>query len=212
MVAIGNGKAAGLDRIPGTIRLPIPWLKALLLLWLLAGPVRASAAVEISFHSRDFGSTYPHAFIALRGTLDATGERVEGDYGFTVRHLVGPSILVGPVGGQVISEGPVYVARGRRHFALILSDDEYRRVMRLVDRWRNLPQPSYDLRRRTCVTFVAEVAAILGLEIAVDGALLRRPRAFLDRVWLANRPIILARARPAAGLGPRPGAAAAHRR
>lgn len=164
----------------------------MLCLW--AGP--AEAAVEIRFHSKDFGASFPHAFIVLEGTLDATGERVGENYGFTVRNQIGPSVLFGPVQGEVVSEGATYVANSNTHFALTLSDDEYRLVMALVERWRTLPQPSYRLDNRNCVSFVAEVATLLGLTAETRG-LMRRPRAFLDRVRIANTASIAARSLPA---------------
>jgi hypothetical protein len=156
---------------------------ALSLLW----PAAAQAAVEIGFHSRAMGSSFPHGLIVLRGTVDATGERVDANYGFTVRNLIGPSVLFGRVEGQVASETRDYVAGTKRHFSLQLSDDQYRRVMRLIDRWRSLPQPSYSLDRRNCVTFVAAVATELGLAATPDHSTIRQPRAFLDRVVRQNR-------------------------
>jgi hypothetical protein len=159
--------------------------RALAVALLLAAACPAAAAVRISFHSKDFGATFPHAFIVLEGTLDSTGEPVAGNYGFTVRHLIGPSVLFGPVKGEVISEGAAYVAGSNYHFAMTLSDDRYRAVMEVVERWRSLPQPSYLLDRRNCVSFVAEVAAVLGLAADPRGSM-RRPRAFLDRVRRDN--------------------------
>jgi hypothetical protein len=169
---------------------------ALLLAWSWAGI--AHAAVEIRFHSKDFGATFPHAFIVLHGTLDETGEVVDANFGFTLKHLVGPSALLGAVEGTVESEGPGSIAGSNHHFTLVLSDAEYRSVMALVERWRALPQPSYRLTRRNCVTFVAEVATLLGLTADTNG-LMRRPRAFLDRVRDANAPAISARAPRVAG-------------
>jgi hypothetical protein len=64
---------------------------------LCAWSAPAWAEVEIRFHSKDFGVTFPHAFIVLSGTLDSTGERIDANYGFTVRHLIGPSVLFGRV-------------------------------------------------------------------------------------------------------------------
>ena len=175
-----------------------PRLRLLGLMILLASPAAATAAVEISFKSRPMGTSFPHAFVVLSGTLDSTGERVERNYGFTVRHQIGPSVLFGPVHGAVVSESPSDAAGGRRHFSLVLSDEEYRRVMRLVAQWRALPQPSYHLDRRNCVTFVAEIAAALGLDAAPDRSTRRRPQAFLDRVLRENGSRIEARARAAA--------------
>jgi hypothetical protein len=174
---------------------PRPWLW-LWLAWLGLLATPAQAAVEISFHSKDLGATFPHAFIALEGTLDSTGEPVSGNYGFTVRHLLGPSVLFGPVQGTMISESAAYVAGSNHHFTLVLTDEQYRAVMALVERWRALPQPSYSLSRRNCITFVAEVAALLGLSADTSG-LMRRPRAFLDRVARQNSAAIAAFARSA---------------
>lgn len=169
------------------------WLRALAVAALLAGPTAAPAAVEIVFKSRAFGETFPHAFVVLSGTIDATGERVETNYGFTVRHQIGPSVLFGPVQGHVIREPRDYAASGRPHFSLTLSDEEYGRVIALVARWRALPQPSYELNRRNCVTFVAEIATTLGLDAVPDRATRTRPQAFLERVRQANAAVIEAR-------------------
>ncbi len=155
-----------------------------------AGP--AQAAVEIGFHSKDFGATFPHAFIVLNGTVDATGQQVQANYGFTVRNRIGPSILFGPVQGVVVSQGPAYVAGSNHHFSMVLTDEQYRRVIAVVERWRALPQPSYRLDRRNCVSFVAEVATMLGLQADQRG-MMRRPRAFLDRVRQQNLAILATR-------------------
>ena len=173
------------------------WLFGLLLLcWAAPAP----GAVEIRFHSKEFGTSFPHAFIVLRGTLDGTGETVDANYGFTVRHLIGPSVLFGPVQGVVESVGRNFVEHSNRHFAMTLTDDEYRRVMALVERWRALPQPSYRLDRRNCVSFVAEVAALLGLEADPRG-LMRRPRAFIERVRERNLALISGRSGIAVSAG-----------
>ena len=160
-------------------RMLFAWLA--LLLW--ASP--APAAVEIRFHSKDFGVSFPHAFIVLTGTVDATGEPVDANYGFTLRHLIGPSVLFGRVQGTIESVGVDFIEHSNRHFTMTLTDDQYRQVMALVEEWRALPQPSYSLDRRNCVSFVAAVATLLGLEADPRG-LMRRPRAFLDRVRAQN--------------------------
>ena len=72
-------------------------LRLALWLCLLAGlPAPAFAAVEIAFHSRELGGSFPHAFVRLSGTIDSTGEPVDIAYGFTAR-AVSPAILFGPV-------------------------------------------------------------------------------------------------------------------
>ena len=174
-------------------RISLLALLALLLSW--AAPARG--AVEIEFHSKDFGVSFPHAFIVLTGTVEATGEAVDANYGFTVRHLIGPSVLFGRVQGVVESVSADFVEHSNRHFSMRLTDDQYRRVIALVERWRALPQPSYSLDRRNCVSFVAEVASELGLTAEPRG-LMRRPRAFLDRVREQNLALLAPIAAPAA--------------
>jgi hypothetical protein len=163
------------------------WVRLLPVLLVLAWPGPTAASVELAFHSHAMSSSFPHALIVLRGTVDATGERVDTNYGFTVRHQIGPSVLFGPVQGVVMRESRDYVRHTRRHFSLTLTDEEYRRVRRLIDRWRALPQPSYRLDQRNCVSFVAAVAAELGLRAEIDPATTRRPRAYLDSLWVRNR-------------------------
>jgi hypothetical protein len=160
------------------------WLLALLLAFGVPAP--AAAAVEIAFYSRELGgNNFPHAFISLHGTLDATGERVDTSYGFTA-HAVTPALLFGSVTGEIVVEGARQIARSNRQFALILSDERYRAVMAVVERWRNRPQPSYNLNRRNCVHFVAEVAEALGLRVEYVQRLMKRPRSFLEHVRNLN--------------------------
>lgn len=176
-------------------------LRFLLLVAALLSPAAAAAAVDLSFYSKDFGSSFPHAFVLVSGTVDATGEAVDANYGFTAR-TVSPAILLGSVGGEVMSVGKGYVRNSNRHFTLRLSDDEYRTFLGVVDKWKKLPQPSYSLNRRNCVYFVADVAASLGLQAQPIKGLMKKPRGYIARVARDNQAAITARA-PAA-------AAAAH--
>ena len=187
----GEGRGRLVSGRFGSGRALLFLLVALLCCW----SVPARAAVEISFHSKDFGASLPHAFIALSGTLDSTGETVEDNYGFTVRNLIGPSILFGSVQGVVVTKDAEYVAGANHHFTMVVTDDQYRAVMALVETWRNLPQPSYSIERRNCVSFVAEVATLLGLQADPRG-LMRRPKAFLDRVRDQNLALIDAASPP----------------
>src|ERR1700710_3133816 len=71
------------------------WQLAFLLLCGFQAP--ASAAVEIAFYSRELGgNNFPHAFVALHGIVDSTGEQVNTSYGFTARSVT-PAILFGSV-------------------------------------------------------------------------------------------------------------------
>ena len=161
--------------------------RLLLALLLLCGlPAQAAAAVEIAFYSRELGgNNFPHAFVALRGTVDSTGEVVDTSYGFTAKSVT-PALLFGSVSGEVVVEGPRQISRSDRQFALTLSDDQYRSVMAVVESWRSRAQPSYNLNRRNCVHFVAELAETVGLRVEYVDRLMKRPRSFLQHVRSLN--------------------------
>jgi hypothetical protein len=165
----------------------LPFVRLLLSLLLLFGAsAPAAAAVEIAFYSRELGgNNFPHAFVSVRGTVDATGEVVDTAYGFTAQ-AVTPAILFGSVDGEVIVEAPRQIERSDRQFALTLTDDQYRAAMAVVERWRNRPQPSYNMNRRNCVHFVAELAQAVGLRVENAERLMKRPRSFLQHVRSLN--------------------------
>jgi hypothetical protein len=148
-------------------------------------PLPAFAAVEIAFYSRELGTNFPHAFVALKGTVDATGEQVDTSLGFTASSVT-PALLFGPVRGEVVVEGEDQIRRSVRQFAVTLTDDQYRAVMRVVEEWRNAPQPSYRLRRHSCVHFVSAIAEAVGLRVDNEQRLMNRPRSFLERVRALN--------------------------
>lgn len=163
--------------------MPRSFLRLLVALFLLLGlQAPAFAAVEIAFYSRELGgNNFPHAFVRLQGTVDSTGEQVDTSYGFTAK-AVTPAILFGSVAGEVVVERPQQIERSDRQFTLLLSDDQYRTVMRVIDEWRTRPQPSYNLNRRNCIHFVAELAEVVGLRVEYPDRLMKRPRSFLQHV------------------------------
>lgn len=170
------------------------WLVGLLM---IGAP--ANAAVEIAFYSRELGgNNFPHAFVALHGTVDATGEHVDTSYGFTA-HSVTPALLFGSVTGEVVVEGERQIRRSDRQFALTLSDDGYRAVMAVVEQWRQRPQPSYSLNHANCVHFVGALAQAVGLRVEYLDRLMKRPRSFLIHVRELNPQLA---APPAAGPAP----------
>jgi hypothetical protein len=162
------------------------WTRALLAALALAMPVAAHAAVEITFYAREFGTQFPHGFVALEGTPERGGERIASSYGFTATH-VSPAILFGSVRGEVGPVGDGYMRGSEAHFALTLTDEEYDRVLATVARYTALDQPSYSLNRRNCVHFIADVAAALGMRAEVPQNLTRRPRSFIELVIRENR-------------------------
>jgi hypothetical protein len=189
------GLAAGVEI--GKPALPLLIVRLLLAVLLLCGiPAPGFAAVQIAFYSRELGgNNFPHAFVQLSGTVDATGERVDASYGFTAK-AVTPAILFGSVAGEVVVEGERQIARSDRQFALVLSDAQYRSVLSVVERWRGRPQPSYHLNRRNCVHFVAELARAVGLRVENADRLMKRPRSFLQHVRSLN-PQVASTAAPA---------------
>jgi hypothetical protein len=159
----------------------------------IAWSVPAAAAVRITFYSKELGTSFPHAFVTMDGNLDRNGARIDVDYGFTAKSVT-PAILFGAVKGEVISDhGKSYIRASDKHFTLTLSDADYDRVLGVVARWRALPQPSYDLDKRNCVHFVADIAAGLGMKVEVPKKLIKKPRSFLNlltetnRAWLSGR-------------------------
>lgn len=157
---------------------------AALLLPILASP--AFASVEVAFYSRELGgNNFPHAFIVLKGNVDATGERVDTSLGFTA-HTVTPALLFGSVQGEVVVEGEREIARSDRQFAMTLTDAQYETVMSVVQEWRDRAQPSYNLNRRNCVHFVAAIAQALGLRVEHAERLMKKPRSFLQLVRSEN--------------------------
>ena len=100
----------------------------------LAAPARAE--VVVSFYSHDFGDRFPHAFIVMKGTLDATGEAVDANYGFTAVS-VSPAILFGSVKGKVESSKPDYIEKSDRQFDVTVDDATYGRILAKVAEWRD---------------------------------------------------------------------------
>jgi len=154
----------------------------------LAWSPAALAKVTISFHSFNgsvlFGR-YPHTFIVLQGTEEATGRAVNENYGFSAKSA-SPAVLNGPVEHIVMTEKAKYITSTNRHFTIEISDAEYRRVVQEVERWRNAPGKYYDLDTRNCIHFVGRMAELVGLKVDYPKSLLRKPKAWLNRVTTLN--------------------------
>ena len=159
---------------------------------LVAVPARADVTVTFWSHTRD--QNYPHAFILMRGRVDATGEVVDSNIGFTARRL-SPGLLFGSVDGQMETLSAGYVARATSapHFSVRLDDAGYARLTAAIARWRAAPQPGYNLNRRNCVHFVMEMAAVLGLSVNRQTAHVRSPRDFMLELMRLNPTVTPAR-------------------
>jgi hypothetical protein len=161
-------------------------------LLIAAWSLPATAAVRITFYSKELGTTFPHAFVTMDGTLDRGGQRIEVDYGFTAKSVT-PAILFGAVKGEVVSDnGKSYNRASDKHIIMTLSDADYDKVMGVVARWRALPQPSYDLDKRNCVHFIADVAASLGMQVELPKKLVKKPKSFLNLLTETNRAWLVA--------------------
>ncbi len=154
-------------------------------------PVSARAQITVAFYSHELGSSFPHAFIVLKGTPLAGGPPVDVNFGFTARSVT-PAVLMGPVFGKIEAAKPAYVRHSDLKFAFKINDQQFGQLMALVEKWRTLPGKSYDLDNRNCIHFVGEAAQVLGLKVMFSKSLIKRPRSFLENVirlnpMLANR-------------------------
>lgn len=174
----------------------------------------AQAQVTLSFHGHAGGTLrdgmvyFPHAYVRLQGRL-STGERVDEAHGFTAANP-GPWLLAFRGRGLLAEPDVRYVAESRDYGAVILDDAGYAAVQARLAHWRSPAGSVYDLRRRNCITFVAEMARTAGLETPSEQTL--SPHTFLD--GLAQLNPLLAPAGPETadapdhgGLSPPPGAA-----
>ncbi|ARU17484.1 hypothetical protein A9D14_11860 [Croceicoccus marinus] len=161
---------------------------------LLALPAWASVTVHFqSFNGSVLFGRYPHTFVVLQGTLDATGQPIDENYGFTARRVT-PAILSGPVEHDIMVEEPKYIDSTNRHFSVTVPDEVYWRIREEVDAWRDLPGRGYDLEQRNCIHFVGAIARIVGLSIDYPERLMRKPKAWLNLMaqqnpWLNAREI-----------------------
>ena len=140
----------------------------------------AQAEVLARFYSRDFGSVFPHAFFEVEGPGVP-----RKNYGFTAK-TVTPAILMSPVAGKIIESKPDYVARSRLHFTLRLTDEQYQRLMGVVASWGGRKQPSYDLYKANCVSFVRDAVQVLGLKTNPNTRFMGKPKSFLTEVQTLN--------------------------
>jgi hypothetical protein len=158
-----------------------------LLASLLAAPA-AFAQVLLSFHSFNgswVGGRFPHGFIVLEGTLEATGEKVSENYGYTAE-TAGPAVLGGPVRHAILIEKAKYITTTNRHFTVPISDATYRQVVAEVAAWRDAPGKAYDLDTNNCIHFIGRMAQLAGLKVDYPKKLLRRPKAWLNHVTTLN--------------------------
>jgi hypothetical protein len=154
----------------------------------------AEAAVTITFYSHDFRMfgaglmmNFPHGFIALSGTPDDGTPAPASTFGFSATDFF-INALWEPVEGS-LDPSPLpasYMASADRHFSFALTDAQYHAVVAVADKWKSWPQPSYDIDKHNCVTFVKELAIAAGLSVSDSPKFIRKPKEFLDDVASRN--------------------------
>ena len=182
-------------------------LAAVALLLVCALPARA--AVTIDFYSHEFalvarsGNTYfPHGFALLSGTTD-DGTPVSANLGFTAKNIF-INVLWEKITGEM-DPTPLptgYVDSAQKRFSLILTDTQYRAVLAVADKWRNAPQPSYDIDEHNCVLFVKDLARTVGLSVSDDRKFVRDPIGFLGDVAARNSVLLAQYGNPVAAAPP----------
>jgi hypothetical protein len=162
--------------------------RLLCLLAALLLPLPAAAQVLLSFQSFNgsmFGGRFPHTFVVLEGTLDATGAKVFENYGYSAKS-VSPAVLTGPVEAIVMSEKPKYVTSTNRHFTVPISDATYWAIRAEVARWRDAPGKTYRLDENNCIHFVGRIAELAGIKVDYPKKLIRKPKAWLNHIAALN--------------------------
>lgn len=175
------------------------------LLALVAGHAWAEVTVTFYAHpgARIRGGylLFPHAYVHAEGALDATGEPVDWSAGFTARSP-GPQLLFVRGRGVVASPDARYVDEGQPFLRVTLDDAGWRALRERAD-WWNSPEGSvYDLRRRNCITFIADLARVAGLQTAPEPSM--KPGAFLEATAALNPEAAWTADAPAPALPPSP--------
>ncbi len=154
----------------------------------LAWSPAVSAKVAMTFHSFNgsvlFGR-YPHTFVSLDGTLEANGQRVHENFGWSARSA-SPAVLAGPVAGVILTEKDKWLSKTNRHFTVTLDDAAYWKVRRKVEFYRDQPGRFYSLETNNCIHFIGAIAQVAGLTVDYPHTMLRRPREWLNHVAALN--------------------------
>lgn len=158
-----------------------------LALALIAGPALAEVVLTFYAHPgarvRDGYLLFPHAYVQATGSLDDTGESVDWAAGFTARDP-GPQLLFARGAGVVASPDSRYISEGRPYLRLAVSDAAYRAVRGRADWWGSPEGSVYDLRRRNCISFIADLVRVAGLRSAAEPSM--KPGTFLEATAALN--------------------------
>ena len=162
------------------------WI-AVVAFWLAAVP--ASAAVTVTFYGHEGLKVrgaflyFPHAYVRLTGTLDETGESVNQAYGFTARDP-GPQLLFMSGRGVLAEPDARYIADGIAYLSVEIDDATYHAIQSRFAHWRSREGSTYNLHRRNCITFAADIARTAGLTTPSEDTL--SPNGFLKELVVLN--------------------------
>ncbi len=158
-----------------------------LVLALIASPVLAEVILTFYAHpgARVRGGylLFPHAYVQATGSLDDTGDAVDWAAGFTAKSP-GPQLLFARGAGVVTYPDARYVGEGKPYLRLPVSDAAYRAVRARADWWGGPEGSVYDLRRRNCISFIADLARVAGLRTAAEPSM--KPGTFLEATATLN--------------------------
>jgi hypothetical protein len=157
------------------------------LLALVAGSAWAEVTVTFYAHPgariRGGDLLFPHAYVHAEGAVEATGEPVDWSAGFTAKSP-GPHLLFMRGGGVVARPEARYVHEGRPFLQLTVDDATWYALKARAE-WWNTPEGSvYDLRRRNCISFIADLARVVGLQTAEEPSM--KPGTFLEETAALN--------------------------
>ena len=160
-------------------------LRALFTAVLLLVAFPAAAEVRVTFYSHVWNAggdgMYPHAFIRITGQPAWAQAPVDETYGFTTKQQ---ALVFFKARGHVEAADAGYVSRSVPHFWVEITDDQYRALRERIDTWSRPPGSDYNLNRRNCIHFVADLAQHLGLEAAATNHL--KPEVFLAETTKLN--------------------------
>lgn len=154
-----------------------------------ASPALAEVTLTFYAHSgnriRGGYLLFPHAYVRASGHLDDTGDPVDWAAGFTARDP-GPQLLFARGRGVVSYPDPAYVDQGRAYVSVPVSDADYRAIRARADWWASGEGSVYDLRRRNCITFIADLARLAGLRTGTEPSM--SPGRFMIELVALNPP------------------------
>ena len=108
---------------------------------------------------------------------------VDWSAGFTAKSP-GPHLLFMRGGGVVEEPDARYVDEGQPFLELTVDDAAWYALKARAE-WWNTPEGSvYDLRRRNCITFIADLARVVGLRTAPEPSM--KPGTFLETTAALN--------------------------